>query len=722
MFLAAGIILFIVSVAIICAIIFTTVRTIKNKGELAISKKNMIYLAPTFLLIYFLHMSAWAYNGEGLDFFNCFALLGSALEVITKFKVDTDMVRPVCTEYPVFYAAFVLAYVAGGATVVLSVASFFSPRIRNYFSCKRALHRGCDAVVGDCPDALRYVKSNKNCLLLAPDVSRSRYAELIKSGYTVMRDSLRGVGKRLRAREYNIILFSGAKIPYTRVIDEFIALKDEGAMITLNMEADQDDVKIIKERLIAGTDDKVGAFIHCFSKHELIARQFVVQHPITKYIPRSFYNANCSLKQDKEINVVFIGFGKMNYQLFRMCSMQFQFAVQQGEKFAAKPVHYYIYDHRDEALHNEFFSHILYEFDEDFKDCDFPRPERICDIAEVSRTDINSVAAKKKFRSLVTENSFTYFIISLSTDLDDASYAQTIKRLLPQSTNYRIFVRAKSSAENFGDDGILYFGDESKIYTHGCIVNDDLSEFARRLNMLYDNIQNMPKWLAEIRSLPLEEQGAALDRCLGDQEHRALMQRNWEARPMIEQASNLYHALNLPFKLNLLGFDMVKRADERDTGVSEERFHERYVNTGRVHDYADVNFFFEKQSSNVLAFIEHLRWNALYILYDYKQMKKKDMVVTESVDANGKRKIAVSHKDLARKLHGCLTTYYGLKDLIEYKFGLMYPEENIKDVPATDARLRELYNLYQYDYMDLDRLYGEVSTMGYKIVENPVSI
>ena len=51
MFLAAGIILFIISLAIIFAIIFTTVRTIKNRGELVISKKNLIYLAPTFILI-----------------------------------------------------------------------------------------------------------------------------------------------------------------------------------------------------------------------------------------------------------------------------------------------------------------------------------------------------------------------------------------------------------------------------------------------------------------------------------------------------------------------------------------------------------------------------------------------------------------------------------------------------------------------------------------------
>lgn len=717
MFLAAGIIFFIISLVIIFAIIFTTVRAIKTRGELVISKKNLIYLAPTFLLIYLLHLSARLYNGDELNFFGYFALFGSVLEVITKFKVDTDLVLPICNAYSVYYAAFILAYIAGGAAVILSIVSFFSPRIRNFISIRRTLHGGCDIVIGDCADSLRYAKANKNSLLLISDISRVRYTELIKSGYTVVRGQLDKLDKKFNKGEYNLILFSSANIPYTQIIEQFLAIKSEGRAVTLNLEASQESVKVIKERLIAEADGKVSAFINCFSKHELIARQFMTQYPITKFIPRSFYNKNYSLKPDKDINVVFIGFGKMNYQLFRMCSMQFQFATQTGGKLESKSVHYYIYDHKDEALHNEFFSRILYEFEEDFKDCDFPRPEKICDIAEVSNIDINSVAAKRKFKGLVTADSFTYFIISLNTDLEDASYAQTIKRILLNGNNYRIFVRTKSNAENFGDDGIIYFGDESKIYTHGSIVNDDLSEFARRLNMLYDNIQNMPEWLADIRKLPAEKQGEALEQSLKNCAHRELMRINWENRPMIEQASNLYHALNLPFKLNLLGFDMVKCNGENGEGISEEEFNRRYVNTGKINNYADINFFFGLQSSNVLAFIEHSRWNALYILYDYKQMKKKDIVTKREVEKDGTVKIIAPHKNIALKQHACLTTYYGLKELIEYKFSVMYPGEKIEDVAPTDSRLRELYNLYQYDYMDLDRLYSEITAMGYKIVE-----
>ena len=714
MYLAAGIALLAAAAATMFVILFTMIRTVKSRGEVVVSKKNLVYLVPTFLLVYFLHLSAWAFNGGELNFFSCFTLLSSVIDVIAGFKADSSLVLPICREYPVYYAAFVLTYIAGGATVILSIASFFSARIRNFFSCRKALRKGCDVVIGDCADSVRFVKGNRGSLLYVPGMARPRYAELIKGGVTAARFPLRVLGKKLGKREYNFILFGGGNVPYTRVIEEFLQIKRGGKNVALHMEANQGDVKVIKERFIAESGNVSGAYINCFSKHELIARRFVAEHPITKYIPRSFYNENCTLKNDKEINVVFAGFGKMNYQLFRMCSMQFQFAAQNGGRLQAKPVHYYIYDRRDEALHNEFFSRILYEFDEDFKDCDFPRPERICDLAEISCADIDSVAVKKRFKELVGENSFTYFIVSLETDLEDASYAQTIRRLFPDSKNYRIFVRAKNNGERFYGDDVICFGGEDAIYTHDGIVNDDLSELARRINMLYDSIEAPPQWLLDVRRLPARQQGAALDEHLRDPAKRELMRVKWEKRPMIEQASNLYHALNMPFKLNMLGFDMVKRDAG---GVSEEEFCRRYVNTGRADGYKDVGFFFGTQSSNVLAFIEHSRWNALYILYDYRQMKKKDIAVQTVRGENGAEKRIAPHKNVALRRHACITTYYGLRELIEYKFGILYPGEDIRKVAPSDARLRELYNIYQYDYMDLDRLYSEIASMGYVIVE-----
>ena len=261
-------------------------------------------------------------------------------------------------------------------------------------------------------------------------------------------------------------------------------------------------MKILKEKFITKADKNSNLYISGFSKYELMARKFVTEYPITKYIPRSFYNGNFTVKSDKQINVVFIGFGKVNYQLFRMCAMQFQFAREDGGRLASKPVKYYVYDNKEESLHNEFFSRILYEFDEEFADCDFPKPEKICDL-EICRADINSVEAKKNFRSLVSENSFTYFIVSLDDDLQDASYAQTVKRVLGDDENYRVFVRAKNdNGENLndGEDRVIYFGEDKKLYTRENIINDDLCELAQRINLLYNKISNPPEWLKSLKS------------------------------------------------------------------------------------------------------------------------------------------------------------------------------------------------------------------------------
>ncbi len=455
-----------------------------------------------------------------------------------------------------------------------------------------------------------------------------------------------------------------------------------------------------------------------------MARRFVVDYPVTKYIPRSFFNDNFTLKNGKRINIVFIGFGKVNYQLFRLCAMQFQFAQQIDGKLASKPVNYHIYDNRDASLHNEFFSRILYEFDEEFKDCDFPKPEKICEL-KIHPLDINSVDAKKDFRSLVTQDSFTYFIVSLDSDLEDASYAQTVRRLFDGNDNYRIFVRAKNeNGEKLNEinDCITYFGEEKNLYSHENIVNDDLTELAQRINLLYNNISNPPEWLRELKSnkdLTAEEQEKILNEKLADPRNREFMLESWTALPYIEQASNLYHALNLPYKLNLMGFDMVKKSGENDNGISEAEFNERYINSGRETGYGDYSFFFKNESGNVLAYIEHLRWNALYILYDYKQMKKDCITVVEKQDENGNVSRMMPHKNIRQKQHACLTTYYGLSELIAYKYEKLYRGEILNEADYKDnARLQELSKIYAYDYMDLDRLYSEITAMGYKLVDN----
>lgn len=720
MYLAIGIIFLIVSLLIAGIIVFTLVRSAKDSGEL-ISKKNLFYFIPSFLLIYFLYITAACFNKEEMDLFYDFSLINTTLDTL-KFKPARSLILPICKAHPIYYVDFVLAIILAEGTFILSIASFFSQRMKNFFSVRKLLHSGCDIVVGDSADAVKYVKNNKNSLLWATDVKRQRLNDLFKLKLPVIDCPFeaKAVLRKIKNGEHNIIVFRDGNYSYTKIIESFTDLIKAGGTARLHLEANQDETKIIKEKFISKADRLAAAHITCFSKYELMARRFVADYPITKYIPRSFYNPNCTVKNGKEINVVFIGFGKVNYQLFRMCTMQFQFAQEKGGRLASNPVRYHVFDTMGKALHNEFFSRILYEYDEEFKDCDFPAPEKICDL-NIYNCDINSVEAKKKFRSFVSKDSFTYFIVSLEHDLEDASYAQTVRRLLSDEENYRIFVRVRNNNGeklNGESDSVIYFGEDDKIYTHENLVNDDLTELAQRLNLLYSNIANPPVWLSAVKELPPEEQSGQLMKILENPDNRKLMLKKWAELPLIEQSSNLYHALNLPFKLYLLGFEMVKKNGENITGISEEEYNIRYVNSGRAENYSDYSFFFGTETANVLAFIEHSRWNALYILYDYKQIKKKDMHVVEKTDEKGNTVKSLPHKDTEKKRHGCITSYYGLNDLITYKYGVLYPEADLKKLDyATDTHLRDLGRIYAYDYMDLDKLYGEISAMGYVIVK-----
>ena len=724
MYLTIGIIILIISLLIMGVIVLTLVRSAKTGGDL-ISKKNLVYFIPSFLLIYFLYLTAAAYNGDSIDFFYGFSIVNVTLDTL-KFKPTRDLILPVCQAYPVFYVDFILAIILAEGTFILSIASFFSQRIRNYFSVKRRIRNGCDIVAGDSEDGVKYAKNNQNCVIWVSDVERRRLGDLFKLGIPVIDSPFEAekVLRKIKDSEHNIIVFRDENYSYTKIIQAFTEVIKAGGKARLHLEANQDEAKIIKEKFISEADRLAAAHITCFSKYELMARRFVADYPITKFIPRSFYNQNCTVKSRKEINVVFIGFGKVNYQLFRMCTTQFQFACEKNGKLASKPVRYHVFDSIEHALHNEFFSRILYEYGEEFKDCDFPRPEKICDL-EIHKCDVNSVEAKKKFKSLVSEDSFTYFIISLERDLEDASYAQTVRRLLADEQNYRIFVRVKNNNGeklNAESDSVIYFGDDDKIYTHETLVNDDLTELAQRLNLLYNNIANPPAWLNAVKELPPEKQSDELIKILKQADNKNLMLKKWAELPLIEQSSNLYHALNIPFKLYLLGFEMVKKNGDIAGAITEEEYNLRYINSGRQSGYSDYSFFFGTETANVLAFIEHSRWNALYILYDYRQMKKRNMHIVERTDEKGNTIKTLPHKDTEKKRHGCITSYYGLNDLITYKYGALYPEADLGKLDyATDEHLRDLGRIYAYDYMDLDKLYSEISAMGYVIIKTDKS-
>ncbi len=689
--------------AVAALLIFSFVAMYRKNSK-GITKKNLVYLAPTFIINYLLCLAAAFYNGETVDIVFCASLISKSLGMFG-FKYEVDLLRPIVTANGLFCFDLVLSVLITASSLLISVASIFGRAVGGFFARRKAMKSGCDIVLGDCPSALKYIKTNKNVVLWDDGIENGRYKALVDGGVTVMRTRLSVDGlKRAVRGAHSVIVFRDSGRDHEELIRTFVdseMLGEDGLKLRLEVCGAEEQVVY---RLIDKIDESKSAYISCFNKYELAARRLAVGYPVSRFVPRSFYNDNCTLKDGKGINVVFLGFGKINYHIFRTFSMLFQFVKQDGKKLASAPVHYHIFDHNGSRLNNELFSRLDYEFGYEFENTELPPPDRICELEKTRNADIYSVEARKFFRSCVNADSFTYFVVSLENDFANAACAQSLKRLFRGEENYVIFTRAENRSEGVDsfDGKLFYFGDDLATYLRANVVDDGLTDRARTLNYLYDASSDKN---SAIYALPPSERYAAAVEALKSPETRRKVAADWAKLNDAQRYSNFYAALGIPFKLGLMGFG-VCAAGKGDVG--EDEFKSKYVNSGRDGGYTDRKFYFGTETGNVLAFSEHLRWNALYILSDYKQMPLGEMRAVNGI---------VKHKDDARRLHGCLTTYYGLDELISYKADLLAADAKSRGEKFDrDAVLTELSSIYRYDYMALDGLFEDAKLYGYGLV------
>ena len=79
----------------------------------------------------------------------------------------------------------------------------------------------------------------------------------------------------------------------------------------------------------------------------------------------------------------------------------------------------------------------------------------------------------------------------------------------------------------------------------------------------------------------------------------------------------------------------------------------------------------------------------------------------------------LSHKDVEKKRHACLTTYQGLDELIRYKHETIKKRMESGDKDVISADIKSLSALYRYDYMVIDGIYEALHQLGYSIVLYP---
>ena len=652
-----------------------------------VDKKSLIYAVPVFVVVYALYLMATAYNGEKIDFYTCFTLVKKVLELFA-MKVEVALVRPLSEANGWYFVAVAIACILTLGTSVFGILVLFGATVSNAYKKWKNFMAGGDIVVGVSPNSLAYLGAHKNAVLWVESIEKAKYTDLLKQGYIVHKAKLnaKNVNKYLKGKEHHLIIFRDAKYSYFRALSCFEALKsDKDKRLFLHIEANVNEVKLVREKYITTMSKDTNSFIVPFCHYELMARRFVTEHPITKYIPRAFFNDNLTLKTEKEINVVFLGFGKVNYELFKMMVTNFQFAKEKDGKLTAAPVHYYAFEKNAERFNNEYFIRLREEYDQLFQDSDLPPAEKICDLKDVLPMDVHSLEARNAMRALVNADTYTYFILSVADDFEDAGFAYELKDSLGETGNYKIFVRSKGADGrllNDSKDSIIYFGEDARSFVHENIVNDDLMTLSQHVNDLYND--HTSDKLAQLKA--------------------------WQELPTVEQYSNINAATHIYYKLNLMGFELKKA---KDGGLTKEEFSAACPDAFMHEKGKDYEYFFGLTTANVLAFIEHSRWNAYYILAGYKPLPFKDFwwkTNKHGIDV-------LQHKNTAKHLHACLTTYADLHGLLEYKYETIKAAAESGEKKVGEVSFDALADIYRYDYMVIDGMYDALNELGYSIVK-----
>lgn len=683
MFLGLGILFILIELLTIGA--FISLFVIK---KMELSKKNNFFFVPVVLLIFSVYCVNKYFLADDATIFDYLRLIGRSIKFLV-FDLDSTNMNAITDAYPIYYAVYFLLLLIVSLAWFTTIISFFGRKIKGFIRNHRLLKNSCDIVIGYSKDSLKYASKNSNTLLWLEFIGKKEIEDLQnrKIAFIVRKLNIKNLQKFLLQNEYHMILFKDSNKNILEIIHNLMGYTSNCHKVYLHFEASLEEMTLVQQKYISIDSLSDSIFISFFNKHETLAYDFIQKYPISKFIPRNFYQPNFTISHDKKINICFIGFGNVNIALFKAMAIVYQFAEEtEDKKLKAHPIHFFAYDAEEKQLHNEYFTKLEFDFENIFKSSDLPAIEKICNLS-YENVYAETAELKKKLVEMVHQDSFTYFIISLDDDSQNLSYADSLYFSLDVfKDNFKIFTRIKDhkikDVKNVSNS-IIYFGEDATYYQHKRIINENLMKLSGLVNSSY-------------RALSKEN-----------------LYQSWQKSPMVEQYSNRYGALITFHKLGLMNFELVSKDDPQNS-ITKEEYEQVYgsINPEKNNQtYNTYTYYFENHVKNVLAFIEHSRWNASYFFFNFKPMKFDEFVYNE----NNK---SLTHKNLIKRKHACLTTYYALDTLIKEKYKMVKEKkEEVTKLDYQDSDFLSISQIYRYDYMVMDNLFNILDDFDLKIVK-----
>ena len=355
-----------------------------------------------------------------------------------------------------------------------------------------------------------------------------------------------------------------------------------------------------------------------------------------------FINDDCTI-ENADIHAYFLGFGKVNQALLKDTLINNQFAKKiktEDGKFVLSPleikVHIYDENIRLKAidLNNGIFKYNKASFNHNeyldlpkdyISNVDFHLNTNIED-----RDFINSIYDEIKNR--IKENKtrqINFFFISLNSDMYNCLIADAIKKSLStieNAFNYYFVRNAIGDANLNKAKDVIYMGQVKDIFSYRNVLLNEVYSQAKFEHYLYQGKEN-----EDIEKL-------------------------WQELPKTKQKSNIYAVLSLNFKAHLLN-------------LSENNYKEKYIkddNNGIKRLITPSEKF---SARDVLAFIEHERWNAFELSCGVLPLKISSFLKINENTKEGEEAL----NQIEPNYHLCIASSYGLVEYYElfnkYKFG-----------------------------------------------------
>ena len=464
------------------------------------------------------------------------------------------------------------------------------------------------------------------------------------------------------------------------------------------------------------------------NKYQRIAVDFIDKYPLSKFMTDKHIDTESALvRSGVDINVCFVGFGRVNREIFLTSIANNQFLEMGDGDPVLKKVKYHIFDKRC-AENDKNLNHSYYRFKHECRGVDqndyLPLPSLPAE-EYFYRNDVNDFEFYEKFRAICTQNpdDVNFAVIAFGTDLENIDLAQKLveKRREWRLDNLVIFTKAENFRKEdtlLEDDGCYFIGYEAdNIYNVDNIISDRTQKMARYRNETYDvekyiankknsiqkNVENA-KSNKKTRADALELSEEELARIKNDSE------KKWYMMSQFERDSNLYACLSIRSKLNLMGLDYV-RADDAGDAIS----YEKYMSVYAESDMPEVKYTsdgtkpiilypieFKKSKRRNLAIHEHQRWNSFMLSRGMIPSTLEQIEKETFIDKNGEQKFT-NGKNYDERRHGNLTTFEGL---VRFRRILAEREKKPEDV----------FDVIKYDYQLLDEAYWLLTSCGYRIV------